>query len=546
MEIIDFTDSIYDAQQGSQSAIKFIYDNTIQLFCNEANVFLRDKDEADKAIRDAYIFIFDHLGSLEDPSKFLLWANEVCKNTCIARLKEAGAFNERIPAEAANLGEILPSADYDNQINPHASMLSSHIQACLEAILDSLPDNQRACAILWGEGYPIRSIARKLELSKVAVNYTLAYALGNITNSVATLGENGLPLYSMDPIPFFLWLLISYYQLYEPQETFGMESSFANILRVLMPEEASVFEAEYSQTEVRETDGRVKHITDFASISAAPAKESAQTQAPVFGSQELDVSDFIQQTDSSGDFSDADSIFDSVAGTVISDGEPPLEVPPMDIYPAHTSEMPPRSDTGETPDFSTIEDSTDSSTDGSAAQGDKAGAQEESDEHQMAANAAAGAGDSDTTDTDAAISGAAAGAGIAGAAADTAAGNAEAAAGAGASDTTAAAGALAGADVTGTSGQAEGTTETGRKTGTSGEETKKKRTGLVILLIVIVVIICLVLAAFFLLSDEAKSKINQKLGTDLLPTSEAVEPETATEEETTTEEVTTEIGRAHV
>ena len=68
MGTIDFTDYLYDAQQGDQSAIRFIYDNTIQLFYKEADAIMQDKDEADKAIRDAYVFIFEHLDSLEDPS----------------------------------------------------------------------------------------------------------------------------------------------------------------------------------------------------------------------------------------------------------------------------------------------------------------------------------------------------------------------------------------------------------------------------------------------------------------------------------------------
>ncbi|MBQ9029927.1 MAG: hypothetical protein IJ106_00560 [Parasporobacterium sp.] len=315
MANIDFTDSIYDAQQGSQSAIQFIYDNTIQLFNKEANAFMRNKNEADRAIRDAYVFIFDHLDSLEDTSKFLLWANEVCKNTCISRLSEAGVFNERVPAEAINLGEISPASDYDPQINMNANMSPDYIQECLEAVLSSLPDNQRACAVLWGEGYPINSISRKLGISPVAVNYTLAYTLGNITNSINMLSANGLPLFGMEPIPYFLWLLISYYQFYQPKEAApGSASSFSNILRTLMPDEASVYSGGYETEEPEPLDDRVQHVTGVEENDSVPVG---------FDPDDLDLEDFI-------------------TGGPEKEEEPaeePLTVPAMDIISPHKEEF---------------------------------------------------------------------------------------------------------------------------------------------------------------------------------------------------------------
>lgn len=324
MAIIDFTDSIYDAQQGSQSAIKFIYDNTIQLFSKEANAFMRNKNEADRAIRDAYVFIFDHLDSLEDTSKFLLWANEVCKNTCISRLSEAGVFNERVPAEAINLGEISPAADYDPQINMSANMSPDYIQECLEAVLGSLPDNQRACAVLWGEGYPINSISRKLGISPVAVNYTLAYTLGNITNSVNTLSANGLPLFAMEPIPYFLWLLMSYYQFYQPKDAEpGAASSFSNVLRTLMPEEASVYSGEYVAEEPEYQDSRVMHVTSVEEGSAAKTPASDHD----FTGDELDLADFIKG-DSSGEKEQEDKA---------PEEDTPV-VPPMDVIKPHETD----------------------------------------------------------------------------------------------------------------------------------------------------------------------------------------------------------------
>ena len=72
MGTLDFTDYIYDAQQGSQSAIKFIYDNTLPSFYKEALAFMRNRDDAECAVRDAYIFVLDHLMIRKNQSAFTM------------------------------------------------------------------------------------------------------------------------------------------------------------------------------------------------------------------------------------------------------------------------------------------------------------------------------------------------------------------------------------------------------------------------------------------------------------------------------------------
>ncbi len=504
MGTIDFTDNIYDAQQGSQSAIKFIYDNTIQLFYKESMVFLRDKADIDAAIRDTYIFIFDHLNTLEDASKFLLWANEVCKNTCIARLKQYGAFDERIPAEAANLGEILPSSDYDQYINTNASMSIDHVRICLEAVLNSLPDNQRACAILWGEGYPLKSISRKLDMSTIAVNYTLACTLGNITNAVITLGDNGLPLFSMEPIPFFLWLLINFYENYQPEDlTPGTESTFSNILRILMPEEASIFMSDfiYSESEADDSNGKVKHITGI---------ESEQFKAEAPGYSEAMYSDDNVAPDSAaaaqtGDESEsADSLEDVEPANVDSadkgesifgsSSDTAVPAPDMDVYDGRKGQL-----TG-------AEDKADDEE-----------AQDETSEDEDAAADEPEAEDSKAQEKSEGLD---------------IPGGVVAAASEGSEDT----GSLSDEDKAAIDSIIAAADEV---TGDGETQKKKKNTALIIVLIVVIVILLAILAMFIFRDQVNKVLGDNWFGSSLFETA-TTEEETTTEEPTTEPETTTE------
>ncbi len=514
MATIDFTDSIYDAQQGSQNAIRFIYDNTIQLFYKEANAFLRDKRAADIAIRDAYIFIFDHLNSLEDTSKFLLWANEVCKNTCISMLSDAGVFEERVPAEAINLGEISAASDYDAQINMSANMSPDYIQECLEAVLSSLPDNQRACAILWGEGYPIRSISRKLGISPVAVNYTLAYTLGNITNSVNALSANGLPLYAMEPIPYFLWLLMCYYQYYQPGEMVpGSESSFSNILRVLMPGEASVYSGEYAGPDYY-SDGRVKQVTRHTQENAGSADDDFRD----FTGEELDISAFI--------------VPDTKEKEVpVPEEETETPAPEMEVFQPHadadgeSAEQAEGSEDTEKKEESSTKEGSDGSDSGTAesnpeSTGDAAPSEQKEDTDKEEGAEASSAPDTAGSDQSSAEKAAVLSA---------------------ADDKTAAV----------QKGQPSGDETVSRvndsmvddilfgaSSMTDASEVKppRKHTGLIVTLIVIIAILCLLIAAMFLFKDQ----VNKILGTNLFNTTQVTEPQTTVPEPATPEPTTPE------
>jgi len=435
-------------------------------------------------------------------------------------LSDAGVFNERVPAEAINLGEISSASDYDPQINMSASMSPDYIQECLEAILASLPDNQRACAILWGEGYPIRSISRKLGVSPVAVNYTLAYTLGNITNSVNALSANGLPLFSMEPIPYFLWLLMNYYQYYQPSDPLpGSESSFSNILRVLMPGEASVFSAD-AYDSIYHGDYDSKSEPEPVNVSASRAAEP-DTSFAGFTGEELDVSSFIRPESSK-----PDSGFEKKAEPPASDTDTPL--PDVVVFDPHKKEVPeddaPEKDPADTAEEG--KDQAEESAEGST--GPESGkAPESSDETEKAAAAKPEDDAEETENTDSSTIKAAGAAGSTeGSDADKTAETAE----------------------TAISGMEEKTNHDKMvddilfgtlSQATSAQDKPKKHTGLIAALIVIIVILCLLIAAMFLFKEQ----VNKLLGINLFNTTQVTEPETTLPpvvEETTTEEPTTE------
>ena len=546
MEIIDFTDSIYDAQQSDPLAIKFIYDNTIQLFYKEACAFMRKKNDADAAVRDAYLFIFDHLNSLEDTSKFLLWANEVCKNTCISKLKQAGVFEEAIPPEAINLGEILSAEEFDSQINTQATMMPEHIQVCLEAVLNSLPDNQRVCAILWGEGYPVRSIARKLGLSSTAVNYILACTLGNITNAVNTLSENGLPLYSMEPIPFFLWLLISYYQCYHPEDTsLGYESDFANILRILMPGEASAFLSNFSETVFEEREDITVRVEEqFDTVS--DGIDYDHSAAGEDSENDIELEDFINPSAAvSGDAFDFSDFISPDKAAAADTAEENAAAKDSSAVNAEKSSIEESSES-EANDTSSADSESKNAADGM-----------EVSDMEAANDKSADSDDSLKKETDS--SAAAADESVENFLSDSDLENMIR------SDDSPS---LPPMDIYPAHSEGTNSAKAQAAAATAGNfelsefikenETpkKKKKTGLIITLIIIFIVLCLIAAAFIFYGDYVKDKINTLLGTTIF-TSSTVEPEAeeaeaeetaepATEEttepatETTTEAPTTE------
>ena len=103
----------------------------------------------------------------------------------------------------------------DNRIEnmPEATIDQQETSRLVREILDVLPDEQRiVIGMFYYDQMSVSEIAEELECSENTVKSRLNYGRKKIQSKVLELEKNGTKLYSLAPLPFFIWLLRNLYR----------------------------------------------------------------------------------------------------------------------------------------------------------------------------------------------------------------------------------------------------------------------------------------------------------------------------------------------
>ncbi len=130
--------------------------------------------DADDAVQDALITVWNQLGSLEDPAKVRSWMTSILsrKATDLIRgRRQSDELDDEHPGDAAS--------------GPDARAVASSRLDALSAVLASLPEGQRQCWVLKEMGgYSYDEIAQRLDMSVVTVRGKLARARATVVKEM--------------------------------------------------------------------------------------------------------------------------------------------------------------------------------------------------------------------------------------------------------------------------------------------------------------------------------------------------------------------------
>lgn len=174
------------------------------------------KNEADAAdvLQNAYIKAFSSLNTLADSSKFEGWITRIVTNTALDHMKKSTFKYDVKFADLADDDEDQPYDPADERIDyqPELSLSQKETQKIIQEIIDSLSDEQRIAVMMhFYDGMTTREIAETLGCKDVTVKARIRYAKEKIKESVIAIQKrDGIKLYNLAPLPFFLYLLRSY------------------------------------------------------------------------------------------------------------------------------------------------------------------------------------------------------------------------------------------------------------------------------------------------------------------------------------------------
>lgn len=206
-----YTEAINLARAGEERGYGFLYEKTYKSKYYLALQYMKNEEEAEDVLQEAYIKAFSKLDTLENPEAFPGWLGMIVANTAKNMLakKRPLLFSDLAVDDEGEQFEYQIEDD-DLEVQPELSYTRQETKELVHELIDSLSEEQRLCVLMFHiEGIPISEIARAMDCSENTVKSRLNYGRKNLRMKAEDLQKKGYKLYSVAPLPLFLMLLRS-------------------------------------------------------------------------------------------------------------------------------------------------------------------------------------------------------------------------------------------------------------------------------------------------------------------------------------------------
>lgn len=198
------------AKKGDVEAFTALYKDTIDKAYYTAVKIVKNPQDAQDMVQDAYIKAFTTLDSLKNEERFDSWLNCIVANRCKDYLKKKKP-------------DFFPKSDNDNDedfiesivgkdpgLLPEEVTESRETKKLVMQCIEKLPDDQRICLLMfYYDELTVKEIAQALDVSENTVKSRLNYARKKLRKESEELEEDGIKLYAL---PFFPLIRIAFTQ----------------------------------------------------------------------------------------------------------------------------------------------------------------------------------------------------------------------------------------------------------------------------------------------------------------------------------------------
>jgi RNA polymerase sigma-70 factor (ECF subfamily) len=138
-----------------------------------ARAIVRDENEAEDVMQQAYVNAFTHLGQFNGAARFSTWLTRIAINEALARVRRQGRYE----AFDEELSTVEPFMSHSPSENPERQAFTHELRGLLEWAIDSLPDGMREAFVLRDvEGLSTAEAAECLGVSDDVVKTRLSRA----------------------------------------------------------------------------------------------------------------------------------------------------------------------------------------------------------------------------------------------------------------------------------------------------------------------------------------------------------------------------------
>ena len=140
--LIEETELLQRARGRDGGAIRLIIQQHNQRLYRIARSILRDDNEAEDVLQDAYCRAFSQLESFRGEARFGTWLARIVVNEALGRVRRARLTVElNVAAEARCMtAQVIPFPNASFQADPETAAAQHQIQVLLERAIDLLPE----------------------------------------------------------------------------------------------------------------------------------------------------------------------------------------------------------------------------------------------------------------------------------------------------------------------------------------------------------------------------------------------------------------------
>ena len=138
-----------------------------------ARVMLRNPEEAEDVVQEAYVRAYTHLDQFAGAAKFSTWLTEIAVHEALARLRKRSRIAGADPVKGAEKASGMENLESPIP-NPEVQAFERQTLEMLEAAIEAMPDNLRSVFVMREmEEMSTAETAECLGLSEAAVKIRL-------------------------------------------------------------------------------------------------------------------------------------------------------------------------------------------------------------------------------------------------------------------------------------------------------------------------------------------------------------------------------------
>ena len=194
-------------KDGDFSNSNAVYELSEKYIYKIINDIVKNHHMTEDLMQEAYIQIYNKIGTLQEVKAFYVWAGRIATNLTLRYIQKN---SKEVLATADDEGDtdfIFDTASEDNEkFIPESVLVDREKQRLIAEIIDKLSTEQKICIqYFYYEEMSVNQIAEAMGCSTGTIKSRLNYARKSIKEAVVELDEkHGTRLYSLASAPLFL------------------------------------------------------------------------------------------------------------------------------------------------------------------------------------------------------------------------------------------------------------------------------------------------------------------------------------------------------